>query len=405
MRNIAFLALAIANVSTFANEITTEQRIAELEKKLATLQTPTSNSTSANAFNPALSLILSGTFARYNEDPETYQLPGFSVGEESAPIAEGFALGESELTLSANIDDKFFGQATIAFANEDGETIVETEEAFVQTQAIYDGLTFKGGRFLSGIGYLNGHHAHTDAFIDRPLIYQTFFDHHFGDDGVQFRYVLPTDYYVELGAEWLRGDKYPAAGADNAGKGVNTQFAKFGGDIGTGGSYLFGLSRLNAKSDGLAESEEAFFSGDVTITLVDATFKWSPQGNKRLGQWVLRSEWLQEKRDGDYSDVNQNNETWQSQRSGYYVETQYLTASGWEFGVRHDQLKGDRDAPADWSSDTSNTRNSVMAGWRNSEFSRIQLQYSRGKIADDKSFDAWLLQYQMSIGAHGAHKF
>jgi len=332
-------------------------------------------------------------------------LPGFSVGEEASPKPEGFALGESELTISANIDDKFFGQASIAFANEDGETVVEAEEAFIQTPALADGLTLKFGRFLSGIGYVNGRHAHTDTFIDRPLVYQTFFNHHFGDDGLQFRYVMPTDTFIELGAEFLRGDNYPAGGGAHGGIGVNTQFIKLGGDIGIGGSYLLGLSRLNASDSATAENDTQQFDGDLHLTIVDATFKWSPQGNRRLGQWIARGEFFREQRDGDLNEADQAITAWHSTRNGYYLETIYVTVPGWEFGLRHDVVRGDSDAPSTWSSNTTSRRDSMMVGWHNSEFSRLQLQYSRGDIADGETFAAWLLQYQMSIGAHGAHKF
>lgn len=407
MKYYALITLAVASIPALAAETALEQRVRELEQLVAQQKNPPVTNT--NAFNPAISLILSGTYAAYQDQSDDYALPGFSVGEESLPKPAGFYLGESELTLSANIDDKFFGQTTIAFANEDGETIVEAEEAFIQTSSLYDGLTIKAGRFLSNIGYLNAHHAHTDAFIDRPLVYQTFFDHHFGDDGVQFRLVLPTDTYIEIGGEFLRGSSYPAAGASKNGKGANTQFIKFGNDVGVGGSYLVGFSHLFANSTDAVERETEneldLFNGEVKLNIIDATYKWSPQGNKRLGQWIARSEWMQERRKGALSDIDHNATSWNSKRAGYYVELQHVAASGWEIAIRHDQLKPDAQAPSMWGSDQISHRNTVMGGWRNSEFSRIQLQLSRGEIANGDLFSAILLQYQMSIGAHGAHKF
>jgi len=50
-------------------------------------------------------------------------------------------------------------------------------------------------------------------------------------------------------------------------------------------------------------------------------------------------------------------------------------------------------------------RNTLMVDWSSSEFSRVRLQlardYSRMGLADTQIF----LQYIVSMGAHGAHKF
>ncbi len=37
-------------------------------------------------------------------------------------FSEGLSLGESELTLSANVNQLFYGKLTLAFADEDGST-------------------------------------------------------------------------------------------------------------------------------------------------------------------------------------------------------------------------------------------------------------------------------------------
>jgi hypothetical protein len=47
----------------------------------------------------------------------------------------------------------------------------------------------------------------------------------------------------------------------------------------------------------------------------------------------------------------------------------------------------------------------VELTWRNSEFSLFRLQFSRDTPAPDAADNAVILQYQTSLGAHGAHKF
>ena len=48
---------------------------------------------------------------------------------------------------------------------------------------------------------------------------------------------------------------------------------------------------------------------------------------------------------------------------------------------------------------------SVMADWTNSEFSRIRLQYNREELSSGNTDNQFILQYTMSIGAHGAHAY
>jgi hypothetical protein len=47
----------------------------------------------------------------------------------------------------------------------------------------------------------------------------------------------------------------------------------------------------------------------------------------------------------------------------------------------------------------------VMLDWTNSEFSRLRLQYNEEKLAAGQEDEQVILQYVMSIGAHGAHKY
>jgi hypothetical protein len=50
-------------------------------------------------------------------------------------------------------------------------------------------------------------------------------------------------------------------------------------------------------------------------------------------------------------------------------------------------------------------RHSVELTWRNSEFSFFRLQYSHDDPMRDRTDNALFLQYDVSLGAHGAHKF
>ena len=61
-----------------------------------------------NAFNPSIGLILGGTYGQFSQAPADYAMSGFPLGGESDPGTRGFAIGESELNLSANIDPDWY---------------------------------------------------------------------------------------------------------------------------------------------------------------------------------------------------------------------------------------------------------------------------------------------------------
>ena len=135
------------------------------------------------AFNPAMSVILAGNYAdTCRRIPAPVTSPGSCrMAARSGPGERSFNLGESELTLSANVDPYFF--ANVTAAHRLATTRSASRRRYVRTLALPDGLQLKGGRFFSGVGYLNEIHAHAWDFIDQPLVYQAFFGGQFAQDG------------------------------------------------------------------------------------------------------------------------------------------------------------------------------------------------------------------------------
>src|SRR5262245_2241920 len=195
-----------------------DARIAALEARLEKPEVPTEQlsepaasptASTSNAFNPAVSLILDGKYRSIERNPQTYRIGGFIPGgEEIGPGNRSADLGESELTVSANIDPYFSGYFVGAFQPE-GDS--EVEEAYVTHVGLVPGATIKFGRFLSGFGYQNEIHAHAWDFVDAPLVMQAFFGGSLKDDGVQLRWLAPTDLFAELGVELGRGENFPGS--------------------------------------------------------------------------------------------------------------------------------------------------------------------------------------------------
>ncbi|HEY4998991.1 MAG TPA: hypothetical protein VII36_07605, partial [Usitatibacter sp.] len=88
-----------------------EQRLKDAEAKAAApapAAMPAAPS-SISAFNPAVSVVLQGRYANLSQDPARFAIAGFAPGGDVGPGRRGFSLGESELAMFANVDDKFAG--------------------------------------------------------------------------------------------------------------------------------------------------------------------------------------------------------------------------------------------------------------------------------------------------------
>jgi hypothetical protein len=382
---------------------------------------------SQNAFNPAISLILMGQYANYSQDPTKRTMTGFlsNSNESEALGPRGFSIGETEVTMSANVDHLFYGQATFA-VGPDNNT-VDVEEAFAQTTSLGHGFTFKAGRFFSGIGYNNSVHAHAWDFEDTSLVQRAFLGNNYSDDGVQLVWVAPLPVYVELGGELGRGANPPGSNTDKNGIGSSTLFAHIGDDIGTGGSYRFGVSTLRTSTNGSGTSivdiddrtgTNSPYVGDTRLYGVDFVYKWAPDGNTKYQNFKLIAEWFTTRRDGtllfneNSAGVPEAAEAFKLHESGWYVQGVYQFHPEWRVGLRYDQL-----AEGTWQAGPVATaggvtrpeftpwRYSAMIDWSPSEFSRIRLQFNQDRsqigLVDNQVF----MQYVYSLGTHGAHKF
>ncbi len=362
-----------------------------------------------NRFNPSIGLILNGRLAAFSRPAEENGIPGFSIGEEATKGPDGFSLGESELSVEAAIDDRFYGRFTLAVESGDHGDEVGVEEGFVQTTALGHGLTLLGGRYYPGIGYLNDRHTHTDAFADRPLPYRAFLDTQYNDDGAGLRWVAPTDLLVEVGADYLRGAHYPAGGAADSGKGAYAVYAHAGGDVGVSHSWRAGVGYLHAEARDRADSEDDLFSGATDLWIADAVWKWAPNGNPYRHNLTLQGEFLWQRADGAFTPRGKHGVPYRADAWGLYGQAVYQFLPGWRLGGRIAWLHAADPGPALVGSvldagGRDPRQYSVMIDWSHSEFSRLRLQYNRDE-SRRRPDDQILLQYTMSLGAHGAHTF
>jgi hypothetical protein len=414
-------------------------RVATLEARLEQLEAvpqpppepaapppPASAGAGQSAYNPSVSVILTGTYSNLSQDPADWAIAGFLPGgDEVGPNDRSFSLGESEITFAANVDPFFTASLTVAL---DGAGEAGVEEAFFRTTSLPHGLSVKGGRFFSGVGYLNEVHAHAWDFADQPLIYQAFFGGQFAQDGVQLKWLAPTDLFLEFGAEAGNGDSFPGTGTDGNGLNGTTLFAHAGGDIGDSIGWRAGISWMDLDAierayddvDSLGNVVTNAFTGSSETWIADATLKWSPGGDARRNSIKLQAEYMQRTEDGRLAyDIANTALTgsYRSKQDGWYVQGVYQFTPRWRAGLRYDDLDPGSTrlglvssgvlTPADFPllAPGSPSRVSMMVDFNPSEFTRLRAQYNFDDARDTTTDEQWLLQYIYAIGAHGAHKF
>lgn len=417
---LLMLAAPITSLAVTDNELTKiREQMLQLENRLQKSESNNAQSNrsaaSENSFNPAVSLILSGTYGSLSQNPDT-PITGFAMAPNNHGYSRSFSLGESELGISANIDPQFRGVATFALSPDGGNSV---ENAFVQTSSLGNGLNLKMGRFFSGLGYLNEMHAHAWDFVDQPLVYRTFWDNQLGEDGLQLKWLAPTDVYLELGAELGRGRGAPGTDRkDNNGAGAEALYAHLGDDIGVSNSWRAGVSlhqtkRVDASSTAFGVSNS--FTGDSTTGGLDFIWKYAPNGNTTVTSLKLQGEYFQRKENGTltYDTVNTNiSDSYSVTQSGWYMQGIYQFKPHWRSGLRYDQLNSGNASvgTANAANVTSNyaytpCRYTLMFDYTPSEFSRMRIQFSQDNSRVGKSDNQLFLQYVMSLGAHGGHKF
>jgi hypothetical protein len=285
--------------------------------------------------------------------------------------------------------------------------------------------TSRWGAFFPG--YLNEQHAHAWDFVDQPLVYRTFWDNQLGEDGLQLKWLVPTDTFIELGAELGRGRGYPGTDRqDNNGAGAEVLFAHLGDDIGMSSSWRAGVSlhqtkRVNAVSNNVPDLHATAggvsnsFSGDSKTTGLDFIWKYAPNGNTTITSFKLQGEYFQRTEDGllTYDSAGTPiTDSYRVTQSGWYLQGVYQFMPRWRSGLRYDRLNsGSAEVgSANTANVTSNyaytpTRYTLMLDYSPSEFSRLRLQLAHDQSREGLSDNQLFVQYVMSLGAHGAHQF
>lgn len=445
-----------------------EQRIAALENRLKEAEKKPAPAAAANAsgqvgsgssFNPQISLILDGVYFRDNKrgrSTEMYEhIDGINhshdhAGHAHGALERGFNLRATELAFSAAVSPHFDATAMMTISSE-GD--VALEEAYFDTRSLPYGLKIRGGKFLSGIGYLNAQHPHQWDFVDQNLPYRTLLgDHGILDTGLRFSWLPKTgNWYTQLGVELLQGKEqmFGSVGAEipakrasgdsllgsragslspvKAGPRLTTLFAKFGPDLGANHALQFGGWLAHASQH--QEVHDHSFEGGVVnpaarvhalegkgkVWGLDAVWKYDAGRHGGQGNAKLVAEYLKQEKDLKIAFHEVGTRVGQPRKftqDGVVLQGTYGFLPHWQAGVRYDATGMTNKVAGAGGAllrEYGESNRWTFALTRHIDhFSLLRLQASRGNLwveGAKENVNQIFVQYQHSLGAHGAHSF
>ncbi|MFN2349349.1 MAG: zinc-regulated TonB-dependent outer membrane receptor [Thioalkalivibrio sp.] len=384
-----------------------------------------------------LSLILEGIY--FNELREGHRDPAGFGGHEHGDdhdhghgdgYDEGFNMGHSELVIEGRLGEFMEGVLNLGFTDSD----LEVEEAYLRTRSLPAGFQIKAGKFFSDVGYINSSHPHSWDFVDRPLVNEYLFgDHGLQEIGVQATWLAPTRTYTRLGLELLQGETSGVAnylGArddvegtarileDTEGPRLITAFAKFAPDLGADHALQYGVSGGYARRFQETEEHSSRYedwNGTAWFAGLDAIYKYDAGGSYGHGNWRLQSEYFYREIDVDRRDVSfdgltvSNEQRFKNKQDGIYLQGVYGVAPRWEAGLRAEALglSNEVGRGAGDSLDTS-YRYSAMVTFRPIEPVFLRAQINHNDFAEEDGRERgldFMLQLNVALGAHGAHRF
>ena len=395
---------------------------------------------SGTSFNPSITVIPDVVWSRDDVKGEAGEILEEADGFHGAHaeeghdhghggLSQGFNLRETEIAFSASVDAYFDVQALFAVSEEG----IEAEEVFFQTRRLPWGLQLKGGKLLSGIGYANAHHPHQWDFADQNLAYELLLGGHgLNEKGLQLTWVPKLPFYLKVGAELLQGEneklasyvgpeEFPGLGEEGAprvlsekgGPRLFTGFVKVGPDLGYSNALQVGFSLVSSRRHQEVHDEDAdgvpeeVLDGTATLWGVDAVYKYDSPRTGGAGDLVLQAEYLARKRN---LDVLGTVDTAVFRQDGAYFQAVYGLLPRLQLGARWDVggLTNERVRGGTKGAYDSSNRFTAALTFNPTEFSRIRAQYESASIRVDGEKETWgrfLLQLQLSLGAHGAHAF
>lgn len=317
----------------------------------------------------------------------------------------GVDIQEAELAFYADVDPS--SKLTMLFTAAPQYTLQPggevTQGWAFEPEELYSELTqipnvaIKLGLFKSALGKANTLHTHAFPFIEAPL-FQTVLvgDEGLSDVGASVAYLLPTPWFAELTAQFLRGEgENVEFHSSTPGDGVGVFRLKNLFDLNDDATIEAGVSAATGRNS--LDARTNFIGGDLTL-------KWRPSEGGKYHSGILGVEYLRRQlgQPGVASEVGAGLAAW----------GQYQFAERWSGALRYDYVKiSDSDVATNPNAlaNESSQRGSIALNFNYSEFSAYRLQYSRGTgpfaAGPLTASNSIQIQASFTIGAHPAHAY
>ena len=369
-----------------------------------------------------MNISLDGLFAlAYSSARDLHNI---EVGDHD-PQQRGFNARNTELAFDGAVDPYFEGFANIVFKlDNDNETEVEVEEAFMQTTSLPFNLKLKGGQFFAAFGRLNPTHPHTWDFVDTPLVNGLFL----GPDGLrgvgaQSSWTLPLPWYSQLIVASQNGRGITGFSFRNPGE-DGMFFDRITTDREARGlqdfvwiprfENSFNLSDTQtvlAGVSGAFGSNETGANSRTQIYGADLLYKWKSshaEGGFPFVKWQTEFMYRRFQAGHGADDSFPVAETFHDW--GLYSQVLWGFKKGWVAGIRGDYVDMQNSQYTDDLDRQSRWRLSANLTWYPTEFSKIRLQYNQDFLEENfflsaRQVESVFLQWEFILGAHGAHKF
>jgi len=313
-----------------------------------------------------------------------------AAGSNKVPNPEpALTMHESEAAFQAIVDP--YARADFFFSF--GEQGVNLEEGYLTFPAVPGGLLVRAGKMRAAFGKINTLHNHVLPWTDRPLVTRSLMGGEDGinDAGFSVARLIPNPWiFLEATGQVFRGDSSDLFTSSKRGDLSYVGHLRGYQDITESTNIDIGISYTRGHNgSGIVDNLDL---GRFRTTLygTDATVRWRPLRRSIYHSFVGRSEFIWSRR-GQPNGVQS--------ALGYYVSGDYQFARRWFAGIRYDRSKRADDALL-----TDKGQSAVLTYWP-SEFSQLRGQYRRTQYANGPTADEFLMQFQFSIGAHGAHPF
>ncbi|PCJ19368.1 MAG: hypothetical protein COB02_08240 [Candidatus Cloacimonadota bacterium] len=352
------------------------------------------------------------------------------------PNKNGFSTRGVELSFSGDVDDVFDAQLNLNFHsdNDKGSAELELEEVILHSNSFIKNIDLELGYFKTIFGNKNKKHAHEWTFIDQNIISNRLF----GGDGMagggfSLSYQLKDRNYsqFQFGVQNASGSNMNSF--QNTGGHNHEEDHEEGHDEHEHGDSF--ILSDETKSDYVSRLDDFLYSFRYEKIVsknsgqdIKYGFSYLTGPNNHISKktfiggfdLAIKKEWLKE--NGEFSSYLIESEYMKRNYQavdeglhgslediGYFIQGIYHPIKSFGYGLRYEKSwsGGDFLEAFSLAQHQDRQRMSALFEWKNSEFSKVRLQYNHDQwdhLSQNKANSIWLA-FDVFFGDHPYHKF